>query len=786
MLERTARDLEIPQVLAQIRACCLSSEGRSRLENPVLMKDAQSIAERQDLVESIMAILSEHSRTGLEQFPDIGPVLAKLQDTPYGTLDAAEVFLVGQYLQSAVAMSDFLALECTDPKVALHPVNTLIGDISDGLVGLKNEISNVLEYPGQVKRTHPAVAAAMAEIERQRAKRTAFGNSLMRSNAQLMQSDVASYRNDRVVVPLKAEHRAALPGLVHGASSSGQTLYVEPLAMVEYNNNVVMAQQELELVIARLVGELSARVAQNEMELRALVHAVSQADELCAIAFWARGHNCCRTALSEDFSVHLLKCRHPLLKKAVPITLDLQSPVNALVISGPNAGGKTVTVKTVGVMACLNQICGFIPASEGSALPVYDGVFTDIGDDQSIDADLSTFSGHMKQVGFVLRTMTSRSLVILDELGSGTDEVEGSAIAKAVLEYCVKKAGTTLVTSHHNALKQFAYAADSVMNAAMEFDETSAKPTFRVVPGLSGESHALDTARRMHLPREVLHSAREYLGKDQINVSSLIRDLEQKRLEADRLTEELEKKRDEIALKARQNELRSLTLDQKEYQLKKGRMNELDSYLANSRRELEALVRELREGEITAEKTRRAKAFMEKSRQEAQELEQKLEQKRRSIESRQATDQPGTISPGQAVLCGPSRREGTVIRYEGDDKWQVAVGAMRFTMKTADLKPVTARPVPKPQIQYSTSGMQPKLVIDVRGLTLEEALEKLSRQIESCTVHGLKSFAVIHGLGDGILGRGIHRYLGSERLVGSFNYALPDDGGHGKTYVNLV
>ncbi len=336
----------------------------------------------------------------------------------------------------------------------------------------------------------------------------------------------------------------------------------------------------------------------------------------------------------------------------------------AVVISGPNAGGgKTVTIKTVGLFALLNQYCGFIPAKEGgsSLPPLFDNLFTDIGDEQSIEEELSTFSGHMKQIGYILRNMSERSLVILDELGSGTDPVEGSAIARSVLEYCLEKAKLTLVTSHHGVLKQFAYAKKEVINASMEFNEHSHTPTFRVIQGLPGESHAIDTARYMKLPEEVISRAEQYLGSEAVQIASIIKDLEEKRKELEKQEDKTKKRYYTLQQEVKQLQLKELRVRQREAQLKEEQTTELARFMSAKRKELENLVKTMREGELDKAKRKQVKEYVQSLEGRVQEEQALLEQSEEELSALELQD-PREFSEGMEVLCGTAKRLGKILK----------------------------------------------------------------------------------------------------------------------------
>lgn len=787
MLRRTVEDLGLDEVLDTIAGLCLSSEGAKAVRSDTPAVSREPYLERQARVGSIIALYEENPTVRPEAFPDLAPVLEALLAQPRRALPPEEICSVGLYIRAAAVFSSFLALPPRNPASPRLPVDDLVGEVPPSLRALASSIFEVLDPPGEIRKTHPAIARAIGEIERRRLERAAYSKALVSANKDLVQGDRPAFKDSRVVIPLKADRKAEMPGMVHSFSASAQTVFVEPFKLVEHNNRVVLAEENLRIEIAKLLGRLTGEIASCEAELRELSRRVALADSLCAYAVWARGERCCETALSEDGALRLLGCRHPLLRaKAVPITVEMGPDIRAMVISGPNAGGKTVTIKTVGLMALLNQLCGHIPADEGSAMPLYDNVFTDIGDDQSIEAELSTFSGHMRQVGFILRTMTASSLVILDELCSGTDEIEGSAIARAVLQHCSERCRATLVSSHHNALKQFAYVSPGIVNASMEFDQETHRPTFRVVPGLPGESHALDTAIRMRLPGEVIELAKGCLGKDEVSISALIRGLEQKRIEADRRLQDLARREEELREERRKADLRSLRLDQKEYFLKTGKLNELDSFIADSRKSLENLVAELRSAEITREKTLKVKRLIARMEEGEKAFRTKLDSKADSISSREGGAREAlSLAPGDEVLCGAHKRQGTVIRADGKGRWQVAIGPMRITLKESELQKAQARETRKVHIEYEIKGLRPKPTLDVRGRTLQEAIDEVSTQIEACLVHGLGSFSIIHGYGDGILSRGIADYLDTQKDVASHAYAMPEDGGQGKTYVTL-
>ena len=801
MFKRTAIDLGLDLVLGTVSGHALSSIGSDSVKNanPIFDRDAYLLRQKQ--VAAVMyAIAKASSENGMrvESFPDISGALEFMVARPTASLEGEQIFNIGLFIRSARLLRSLLSLStqlgCPDSDSG---VQDLIAEIPENLLYLEQEIFRILDSPGVVKENYPTVKALRDKADGKRRDRSRLASELMRQNANIMQSDAAVMRDGRILLPVRNESKSMLDGYVQSASQSGGTVFMEPFRLVDMNNAVIMAQEEIQLEIARLIGQLSDMVKECENGIRILCSQVKEADFLYAFASWAKNNGCCRTQIGEplvegDYSCNLIHARHPLLgAKCVPIDLAVPSGIKAVVLTGPNAGGKTVTMKTVGLFSLLNQICGFIPASDGSSLALFDRVFTDIGDDQSIENHLSTFSGHMKSIGFILRTVTKDSLVILDELGSGTDPQEGAALARSILEFCTKKASLTLTTSHHGVLKQYAYGSAIVQNASMEFDEKTLEPTFKVIEGLPGESHAIDTAKRMRLPKSVTISAQKYMGQEAMKISSIIRNLEVLRREAESNKAELERRLRDISNQENHLEKEKRRLQAYENRLKKQRLNEFDDYLRQSRKEMENMVAELREGEITREKTLKMKGLFNDLQQKEDQMRSELELEAENLDAKQLEEDNSLsdsveLKVGMDVLCGPSKREGTVVKSMGKGKWQVAIGTMKFTFKETDLTvPRRTSTVRSYSFEQGSRSPSPKLNLDLRGYRLLEALDAIDSQIEACCVHGLKSFSIIHGYGDGILSTGIHRHLGQNTLVESFRFALPDDGGQGKTYVTL-
>jgi len=472
--------------------------------------------------------------------------------------------------------------------------------------------------------------------------------------------------------------------------------------------------------------------------------------------------------------------------KAVPIDLRMPAGARTLIITGPNTGGKTVSLKTAGLFAMMNQFGLAIPASPGSALPVFDGVWADIGDEQSIDQSLSTFSGHMKSISAIVEGATSRSLVLLDELGSGTDPEEGCAIAMALLDLFIERGALTLVTTHHGILKNFGYTKEGVLNASVDFDKDTLSPTYRILMGIPGESRALDIASRNGVAAAVVDGARLYLREERTDISALIRGLSDKHRELDSLRDEEKRRLREAMEEQRKADLKELKLRQRESELRTLGVQELRSLLSESRKTLENLVREIREGELTRERTQEVKEFLSSLEAGVRAADQEAQCQERDLKAGSRSQTP--ITKGSAVLVLPGRKRGRVLRAAKGGKWLVETDALRLTVDEADLEPTAELEREAPSVTVEASpgrGSRAVIELDLRGFRLAEAIAALERQLDAATMEGLSGFSIIHGTGEGVLQQGVRETLARYPGVADFHYARPEDGGAGKTVVTF-
>ena len=658
--------------------------------------------------------------------------------------------------------------------------------------------------------------------------------------AGVLESSVPVLRNGRQVLAVKASLQNRINGIIIDISQSAQTVYVEPQEVVLCSNELIQKENELIQVINRILAELTKDLQPSIPLFRQAHPVMLLMDQTCAAARWGNENNCCYAVPAIGEPPLLLKARHPLLgQKAVPIDFYFMDGKRVLIITGPNTGGKTVSLKTFALFSMLNQAGLPVPAAEGTRLAVFKEIFADIGDSQDIDMSLSTFSGHMKNIALAVTGADKHSLVLLDELGSGTDPQEGTAIAMSVLDTLIEKNAFVLVTTHMGILKNYGYTNAKCVNASVEFNTSTLSPSYKLMMGIPGESHAIAIARKSGLPQEVVNHAKNYIATEQADVSSLIKGLNKKHAELDRIQHKARMLQKEVEEKEQRIKEKELSLRRKENELKKGHQQEMHDFLIHSRRTLENLVREIREGELTREKTVGVKQFISDLQKDVDRLDNKIEieeeklaaqeqafqketaarkkepgsnkKTKRKLSNAEALkyatpvmaaevagsgkapveEEPLVFAPGATVTAGATRNEGILIDLARKGVWNVQFGSVKMTVKEKDLKLVRSgskqlAPDVSYDLQASTKEERPLFELRLLGMHTEEAIHALEHQIDLCTLHNFPHFSVIHGKGDGILQQAVRDYLSHSPSVQSFDFAPPEDGGTGKTYVTLI
>jgi DNA mismatch repair protein MutS2 len=678
-----------------------------------------------------------------------------------------------------------------------NALSILVGDIvlpESLLKRLKTTITD----DGEISEAAiPELKHLKSEIGRVNRALIRRSDEMMRDNPQIYHGEQATIRDGRVVLPLAANFKGRIDGIIHEASGSGETLFVEPRDLVDLNNELIQTHHAIHQEIRRVVRELSAIVRECLPNLRVLLAAVVHIDTLIARARW--GFDRGGVIPGEGESIDLRNARHPLLGDAcVPLSIAFDRDVRMLVISGPNTGGKTVLIKTVGLLTMLNQIGVPIPVSPESSLPFFSYWGVDIGDEQSIDESLSTFSSHMRNIAEVLDNADGKSLILLDELGSGTDPEEGAALSMAIVDSLIDRGCTILVSTHQTLLKHYGYTREGAQNVSMAFDAETHRPTYRVVPGRPGASHAIETAREQGVSPAVISAAEGYAGDAANSVSEIINRLLEEERRIAELSREIEEREKEVEQRRVILSEKQSQLDQRESELRSGKIADLDREIREARRKLEGEIRRIRELGRSVERDDIKTVHQTIEDVETVRRRHEVAAKEMAARPDPAGAVPSDLSPGDTVRHRRTQREGVVKSVE-DNSAEVQFGAIRMTVSLSDIvfapsqqgaakkgasvgKGATGTNSGSPGKGVTSTAV---FELDIRGKRLHEAIDEVERQVDAAVLRGLNSFSIIHGTGTGVLQKGVHDYLKGRSEVGSFRFARPEAGGFGKTMVEL-
>jgi DNA mismatch repair protein MutS2 len=792
--KRHLSTLEYPKISQQLAAHTSFSAGREQALALEPTTDPAEIEHRLETTSEARVLLEEEPAISVGGAHDVRPLVADARRgqilRPTDLLDVRDTLAAGRRLQRTLRR-----LESSYPNLAriasrIQPCKTVIDEISR-CIGDRGEIQD--QASAELARIRREVDIAHARIQDK------LNNIVSASrNASYLQETIITRREGRYVIPLKAQYRDKIPGVVHDRSASGVTLFIEPLSVVDLNNTWRELQLEEEEEIRRILAELTYLVSEHDGEIAETVEALAMLDLAFAKAMYAEAIDASqpeitpfadRTDGHPGSTVRLLGARHPLLDpdEVVPIDVDLDDETHVLVITGPNTGGKTVSLKTVGLLTLMAQAGLHIPVETGSALSPFEGVYADIGDEQSIEQSLSTFSSHMTNIVSFLEAAGSRSLVLLDELGAGTDPAEGAALARALLEHFRRRGSTTFVATHYPELKSYAQLTPGVRNASVEFDTETLSPTYNLTIGLPGRSNALTIARRLHLPEEIVEEARQMVSAEDLRTQDMLDDIHRLRMKTAQEREDAHTARTKAQRAAR----------------------ELHGRLASIEEEREEVLRQAREEAEKRLETLRSEVRQLRSRLRAAaapvEAVGTVEEKLASLEAQMPKAEPrkapppevsehlddvlqAPINAGDTVWVRPLNAKGEVLKVD-DGEAEVQVGRVRTQVSLSALEPRKAEE-PEPvaagvQVSAATPA-SPGSSIDLRGHTVDETLKRLDRYLDQAMRAGLPQARIIHGKGTGALRRAVRDFLTDHPLVSSYESAGYREGGEGVTLANIV
>lgn len=711
-----------------------------------------------------------------------------------GMLNPGELLMIADVLRASRKLKGYISQD----KVELNDTNHIYILCSN--LGTNKALEDRLNQSIESEdRLSDYASSALASIRRN-IRRTQDSikdklNSIIRSsqNKKYMQDAVVTLRGDRYVIPVKQEYRSQFPGLVHDMSSSGATLFVEPMAVVEANNEIRQLQNKEEQEVERILLELTGEVANIGDMLLENVQLLGHIDFAFAKARLSLDMDAVEPVINKERRIVIKKGRHPLIapKEVVAVDISLGEDFSTMVITGPNTGGKTVTLKTTGLFVLMAQAGLHIPAAERSEMCVFHKVFADIGDEQSIEQSLSTFSSHMKNIVSILKEVDDNSLVLFDELGAGTDPTEGAALATAILERLTNQGIRTMATTHYSELKLYAMTTPGVQNACCEFDVETLRPTYRLLVGIPGKSNAFAISKRLGLDEGIIEEAKNLLTGEDIQFEEVLSDIEKKRIETERELEHASRAKQEIERIKEASRMQKNRLENEKNKILDQARKEARNILLDARREADEIMERLRELEKAQQQSILDTEIMQLKHDMRQKINKLDERMAESVLPRKGyAKPPENLKAGDSVMIINLNRKGTILEApDKDGNVLIQVGIMKVNMHITQLRLIDEQKELVDNIQITrVSGAKSSnvgLELDIRGCSIEEARERVNKYIDDATIAGLHEVTIIHGKGTGVLRRGVHEILKSNSHVKSFRLGKYGEGETGVTVVSI-
>lgn len=780
MQEKTLEVLEYGKILDKLAGYARSSLVKEQIHDLRPSTDTYYIKRELEHAASMEKVIRKNGNIDLFGLYDLSEIVNYIRKN--GILDPADLIKVLDLLRVSSYLTDY-GENIEDP---------LIKDIFDRISTndfLKNEIDRSIINEEEIADN---ASQTLRNIRRQkqrkendiRIKLNSYISSSKYEDA--LQDRVVSVRDGRFVVPVKTNKRSVIGGIVHDKSSSGNTLFIEPAAIVELNNQLRDLEIKEEEEIRKILDRLSRLAQSFDVELLENQKLIARIDFLQAKAKFALENEMSLPIVSDEKILDIKEARHPLLAgKVVPIDVRIGGSYTTLIITGPNTGGKTVSLKTVGLISAMAQTGLFIPADEGSRVSVFDDIFVDIGDTQSIEMSLSTFSASLTNIVDILKKATDKSLVLLDEIGSGTDPVEGAALAISILNSLTKKEVMTFTTTHYSELKYYAVETPGVMNASVEFDVDTLSPTYKLEIGTPGKSNAFEISKRLGLPVEILKDAKDLIGEDNRNINKILEEIEEDKKEIESKNKEIDDYKKEIARIRNELKEKSKSLSRKEEDIIREAEDKANKILDKANKKSQDMLKE-------AKKSRNANTSdidrsLNKIRTNYKEA--RFERQGENLSLKQAKNAPKTLKVGDMVLIAGLNEEAEVIEapdYKGNIKVQMGILKMDSNIKNVTkIKADNQTEKNITKVYNTKKAMHISPTLDLRGQRYDEAMRNLDKYLDDAMLAGLSKAKIIHGKGTGALIKGVGEILEGDRRISDFRFGDDKEGGYGVTIVTF-
>ena len=784
MKERTLRILEFNKVKIKLRSYAVTSGGKELID---ALSPYNSIYEVENKLEETNEALDILIKKGTPPFEGLHETKEELERAGKGgTLNPGQLMKIGSMLRCSRRFKEYISRK--EEEVGYRHLEDL-ASILVPLKNLENEIDSAIISEDEIS---DKASGTLYNIRRSLKEKNSSVrekiNSIVRSNSKYLQDSLYTMRGDRYVIPVKAEYKGAVPGLVHDQSSTGATLFIEPISLVNLNNEIKELMLKEKAEIERILSELSEKVHDNIDILRSNSNILRELDFIFAKGKYASSLNAIKPNVRNDRSFDILGGKHPLIdpKVVVPSDIYLGKDFNTLMITGPNTGGKTVTLKTVGLLHLMGLSGLLIPAKDSSSIGFFRDIFADIGDEQSIEQSLSTFSSHMTNIVSILEEASFDSLILFDELGSGTDPAEGAALAVAIIETLNKRGARIIATTHYSELKGYALKTPGVENASVEFDVETLRPTYRLLIGVPGKSNAFEISKRLGLSEDVIIKAKDFMSEENLQFEDLIRDLQEKSIIANRDAREAKRIKDEAETLKKKYDEKLKKLDTVRDKVYDEARQEAKQIISNAKDEADEIVKAMRE----LEKMGIASGGRNRLEEERRKLKAILEEKEAAmVKSRENTGEAITkVTLGMEAFL-PSLNQRVIIVSTPDNKGEVQVeaGIMKVNVKLKDLRKVPEEPKKKEkkkrEVKLNMKSVDSR--IDLRGMDSEEACYRTDKYLDEAYLGNLGEVTIVHGKGTGILRKAINDMLKRHPHVKSYRLGVYGEGGDGVTIVEL-
>jgi DNA mismatch repair protein MutS2 len=781
---RVLKTLEFDKIRDMAATHCTSFAGRSYMEQLVPVSDFDEVVKLLEETDEGLSILRVRGNVPMGGISDIRPHAKRAQMG--GMLSAYELMETANTIRASRNLRQFIEAVEVDEDIEI-PYFIEKKDAIPVLTGLEHEINACIDDNAHVVDSASGSLRTIRQglrIQEGRVREKLESYTRGKNAAKMLSDAIVTIRNDRYVIPVKSEYRSHYRGVIHDMSSSGQTLFIEPDAVVQANNEIRRLKLQEQEEIEKILIELSAKVQEVAHDLFTLVAVLSEIDVILAKAKFGIAHKCTKPEVNNKGYIRLTKARHPLLsiEEAVANTIEFGKDITTIVITGPNTGGKTVTLKTVGLCTLMAQAGLPIPALDGSEVAVFDSVYADIGDEQSIEQSLSTFSSHMVNIVDILKKYDDRSLIIFDELGSGTDPQEGAALAISILDEVHGHGARVMATTHYPELKAYGYNRPGVANASVEFDVDTLSPTYRLLIGVPGRSNAFEISKRLGLQDRVIERAKKFTGTDRGEVDSMILSLETSRVQSEKDAEETHDILLETDRLKRELEEKLAEFDTMKERMEEKAKEKAKKIIEDAKRESEAVISDLRAMRLNVGANVKEHELIEARKR--LEGAAPVEAKKKVVKAKLA---PRALQTGDEVKVLSYGQKGTLIDKVSDNEWIVQIGILKMKLDQSGLEYVKPEKEKKAYISTSVKGRDSfvKMELDLRGERYEDAMIRTEKYLDDALLSNYHQVSIIHGKGTGALRQGIQQFLKNHSRVKAYRFGEAGEGGYGVTVVEL-